>query len=96
MIPKIKIGDMDILLINTDVQPTEYISIHTVPGIMKFKQKLAISFVGYEFEDSIISKYNAIGVKYYDIEYYEDMGAMDISHRMILWQHNNTYLEYYK
>lgn len=96
MIPRIKIGDMDILLVNTNVQPAKYSSLHEAMGIMRFKQKLARSFVEYEFEDSTISKYNAIGVKYYDIAYYEDIGIMAITHRMLLWQHNNTYLEYYK
>ena len=96
MIPRIKIGDMDILLINTNVQPIKYSSFHEATGIMRFKQKLAQSFVEYEFEDSTISKYNAIGVKYYDIAYYEEIREMRVTHRMLLWQPNNTYLEYYK
>ena len=96
MIPRIKIGDTDILLINTKVQPVKHSSFHEAMGIMRFKQKLAQSFVEYEFEDSTISKYTAIGVKYYDIAYYEDIGEMYITHRMLLWQSNNTYLEYYK
>ena len=34
--------------------------------------------------------------KGYDIAYYEEIREMRVTHRMLLWQPNNTYLEYYK
>lgn len=97
MIPVMRYDDgVNIILVNTNVIPPKSFPFHEAQGIMRFKQELEKNFVEYSFNDSTLSEYNAIGIRYYNIEYDSDLGMAELSHRMLLWQHNNAYVEYFK
>lgn len=95
MVPRAKFeDDVAVVLVDTTSSPPKSQSFAVLSEVIQFKEQLVRDFVGNEFKDSVFGEYNAVGVKYFDLEYDRTLGMAELTNRMVLWQSKNAYVEY--
>ena len=67
---------------------------YSVQGVWKFQKDLAKAGFIEVIDRPLYYNYDAIGVKYYHYTVDKNLGA-DLDHRMILWQAQNAYVEWF-